>query len=596
MTHQQRIRQRMLMGLFMLVVIVPHPLRAQVTTEVVWQRCIGGSGLDWGTHLTGTSDGGFVAIGWSASTDGDATDNHGGNDILVTRLDANGGMLWRRSFGGSSEDYAYSCIEASDGSIMIAGHTYSTDGDVTQNQGDSDLWVFRLSPLGAIIWQRTYGGSGAEGGGEIQEVADGGFVIHGFTGSSDGDVVDLHPGGGSQDHWVVKIDASGALEWNRALGGSSMDVGTELIHTTNGGFLMNFSYTSSNDGDVTGNHGTEDCWLVKLSAAGSIEWSLTIGGSQREFGSDVRELANGDFMLLGNTTSDDGDIVLTQGGSDVLLAKISGSGSLLWTRTYGGTGADDCRSMAPTGDGGFVLAGSSNSVDGDVTSNLGERDVWALKVDANGAIIWQRSFGGTMDEWAFMEKGDLGGYVLTGITYSNDGAIMGGHGDRELWLAKLDDAGDLAWQRCLGGSAEDWGYMQAQTAGSGFVAYGYTDSNDGDVSGNHGGRDIWVVKLNVTEPTVPPECALYVPNAFSPNTSGKNDQHCVYGTECVTSMTFNIYDRWGNKVFQSTGPEACWDGQYKGQLLDPAVFVYYLRATLRGGDTVERQGNLTLVR
>jgi len=290
---------------------------------------------------------------------------------------------------------------------------------------------------------------------------------------------------------------------------------------------------------------------------------------------------------------------LNRGGSDVLLAKISSTGQLLWERTYGGSLYDNGRSLLPTTDGGFILACSSGSSDGDVSSNAGEQDVWVLKVDANGSLVWQRSYGGSLSEFGFLYEADNGGYILSGYTNSNDGSVQGNNGGRDLWFLKLTENGDLAWQHCLGGSAEDWGALQARTSDGGYVAFGYTDSNDGDVSGNHGQRDMWVVKLLVTEPAEPIEpleCALYVPNAFSPNASGKNDSQCLYGTECIKSMSFGIYDRWGNKVFESTDPKACWDGTFNGQALDPAVFVYHLSATLTGGETVEKQGNITLVR
>jgi gliding motility-associated-like protein len=301
-------------------------------------------------------------------------------------------------------------------------------------------------------------------------------------------------------------------------------------------------------------------------------------------------------MYLGATASSDVDIALNQGGYDVFLAKLTSAGSLVWVRTYGGTMDDDCRSMVRTDDGGFLLAGYSRSSDGDVPSNQGEADVWLLKVQENGALEWQRSYGGSLTEWTFIFDAEDDGFLLTGVTQSNDGAVIGHHGEGDLWFIKVGANGELVWQRCLGGSNADWGYMQARTTDGGYVAIGYTYSNDGDVSGNHGVQDMWVVKLKVSEPVVPPECELFVPNAFSPNNSAKNDSHCIYGTDCVTSMTFNIYDRWGNKVFAATDPKACWDGTYNGQALDPAVFVYHLRATLANEEVVERQGNITLVR
>ncbi|MFT3884206.1 MAG: gliding motility-associated C-terminal domain-containing protein [Flavobacteriales bacterium] len=572
-------------------------MEAQVTADVAWQRCIGGSAGEFGSDLCATSDGGFIAIGTTASADGDATGTHGNVDMLVTKLNADGDVLWRRVLGGSQPEATGTCMEASDGSIMVAGMTQSNDGDVSGNHGLSDLWVVKLSPLGAIIWQHAYGGSSLEGGGQILETADGGFVVYGVTNSDDGDVVGFHPPGNVQDTWVLKIGPSGMLEWSRTLGGSGTDSVIELIQTADGGFLVNFAYTTSNDGDVTGNHGGQDCWLVKLGPLGAIEWATAIGGSQKEFGYDVLELDNGDILLLGGTFSNDGNVAgLNHGGFDVFLSKISSSGQVIWTRTYGGSLNDDCRSLLATADGGFIIGGSSGSSDGDVTINRGGQDVWVFKVDANGTLLWQRSYGGSLEDWAFLYEDDRGGYVLSGYTYSTDGDMQDSNGGRDLWLARLTDNGDLVWHRCLGGSAEDWGYLKAQTPDTGYVAFGYTDSNDGDVSGNHGGRDMWAVKVKVTGTPERIACALFIPTAFSPDNSTKNDAYCLYGTDCIATMQLGIYDRWGNKVFESTDPQACWDGTYNGQPLDPAVFAYHLSATLSNGERVERQGNITLMR
>jgi gliding motility-associated-like protein len=573
-------------------------LNAQISTDVVWQRCLGGSDMEWGSRLQPISDGGFICVGYGTSSDGDFMGTHGGTDILATKLNADGTVQWSRLLGGSSEELGFDCLEASDGSIMIVGDTYSTDGDVTSNNGGQDLWVLKLSPLGAIIWQQTYGGSNTELGGQMQETADGGFILQVVTTSEDGDVVGFHPGSGTQDEWLLKINSSGNVEWSRALGGSGLDSGGRLILTADGGFLASFSSTESNDGDVTNYHGTGDCWLVKLSATGTIEWSRTVGGSQREFGTDVLEQSNGDIMLLGTTASSDGDIAHNQGGYDVLLARLSSSGTLLWERTYGGSLYDDCRSLVQTLDGGFILTGSSSSSDGDLSTNQGEQDVWLLKVDANGSPEWQRSFGGALSEFGFLTEEADGGFLLSGYTYSNNGDVQASNGGRELWFVKFSSVGDLLWQRCLGGSNEDWGYLQTRTSDGGYVAFGYTYSNDGDVSGNHGQRDMWVVKLKVIGPP-PPICTaanIFVPTAFSPNATGNNDQHCVFGVDCIKTMHFNIFNRWGNTVFESTDPKACWDGTYNGQALDPAVFVYHLSATMTNGEIVERQGNITLVR
>lgn len=578
-----------------IIVMAAGQVSAQVTTEVLWQRCLGGSLDDIGFRVCQTSDGGYACMGYGASADMDFADSHGSEDILITKLHADGTVQWSRVLGGTAEDRAIDLLEASDGSIMVVGNTYSNDGDVTANHGEMDIWLVRLSSLGTIVWQHTYGGSGNEVLGQLEEAVDGGFLIHASTGSGDGDVVGFH-GGNGFDNWMFKIDAAGTVEWSRAIGGSAHDGGGHMVRMADGGILVNFSFTGSNDGDVTNHHGEGDCLLVKLNSSGVVQWTRAIGGSLAESGSDAVELSNGDIMLLGTTASSDGDITTNHGESDVLLARLNSSGDLLWTRTYGGALYDAGLNIVAATDGGFVLGCTSASNDGDVLGNHGANDAWLVKVDANGALLWQRSIGGSSGEIASMVQDTGGGSLFWGSTTSNDGDVEGSHGGVEFWLAKLSTEGDLRWQRCLGGSDDDTFKCLIQPTDTTYVAFGFTESNDGDVSGNHGARDMWVVKLKAIGPTEAPECALFIPNAFSPDNSSKNDTQCLYGTACIRSMSFNIYDRWGTKVFESTDPYVCWDGNYNGQPLDPGVFVYHLSATMTNGEIVERQGNITLMR
>jgi gliding motility-associated-like protein len=603
-TFQQFLTVRMAV-LFLLASGWLNRVAAQVTTEVAWQRCIGGGDQDNDSELTPTSDGGLLCLGWGPSTDGDFQGTHGAEDMVLTKLNADGMVTWSRVLGGSYFEQSVTCVEASDGSIMVVGTSASADGDVDSGHGNTDLWIIKLSPTGIIIWEHTYGGTEPEYSSEwidighhLIETPDGGFFVHGCTASPDGDVTGYHPGNQTYDVWVLKISATGALEWNRALGGSGNDNTSRAIATTDGGFAI-CMHTESNDGDVTDYKGGGDYWLGKLSATGTLLWSRTVGGSGDDLVQDLRELPNGDLVLFGSTASTDGDIAQNHGGTDMMVARLSSNGALQWARTYGGTSSDACTSLIPLANGGFLLGGHTRSNDGDVQGNHGDLDAWLVEVNGTGDMVWQRTFGGTQSDVAFIQEAQGNGYYLTGQTTSTDGDVQGNHGNfgnLDLWLVKINVTGDLLWQRCLGGSGTDYGYLKAQTSDSCLVLFGNTWSNDGDVSGNHGQRDIWVVKLKVIEPPVPPECTLYIPTAFSPDNSTKNDTHCLYGTDCITSMSFNIFDRWGNKVFESTDRNACWDGIYNGQPLDPAVFVYHLSATLNNGESVERQGNITLMR
>jgi hypothetical protein len=174
---------------------------------------------------------------------------------------------------------------------------------------------------------------------------------------------------------------------------------------------------------------------------------------------------------------------------------------LVWQKCLGGTSPDDTfkDSIQQTTDGGFIICGSTLSNDGDVSGYHGESDLWLVKLNASGNLVWQKCLGGTLDEYmTSIQQTTDGGYIICGATPSNDGDVSGNHGDEDTWAVKLNASGNLIWQKCLGGSSLEFNASIHQTTDGGFIICGTTHSIDGDVSGNHGISDIWVVKLNAT--------------------------------------------------------------------------------------------------
>jgi len=163
----------------------------------------------------------------------------------------------------------------------VAGETWSNDGDVSGNHGGSDYWVVKLNSSGDIEWQKCLGGTNSDGGifndyiYSIQQTSDGGFIMACETMSNDGDVSGNH---GSYDAWVVKLNSLGDIEWQKCLGGTNRDIANSIQQTSDGGFIV-AGYTYSNDGDVSGNHGYCDAWVVKLNSSGDIEWQKCLGGT-----------------------------------------------------------------------------------------------------------------------------------------------------------------------------------------------------------------------------------------------------------------------------------------------------------------------------
>lgn len=405
---------------------------------VSWEKALGGTGVDQASCVAPTSDGGYIVGGRSQSNDGNVSGNHGSSDYWLTKLNSTGSVEWEKSLGGSGDDRNTSVQQTSDGGYIVAGYSNSIDGDVTGNHGGYDFWVIKLDNTGAITWQKSYGGTGDDLANSIIQTSDGGYIVAGYTTSLDGDISGYH--GGTADYWILKISNSGVAQWKKCFGGSSDDRAYAIRQSSDGSYVV-CGYTNSNNNDVTGNHGSYDYWIVKLDNAGTIQWEKSAGG-----------------------TLDD--------------------------RAY---------SIESTTDGGFIVAGYAYSLNGDASFNNGSSDYWIVKLDNTGSITWQKSLGGSTADIAYsiIETSD-NGYIAAGYTSSSNGDVSNNHGATDYWMVKLDSVGNVNWEKTIGGSSSDYAYCLKATADSGLVVAGYSSSNDQDITGNHGSSDYWVVKLNYT--------------------------------------------------------------------------------------------------
>ncbi len=203
-------------------------------------------------------------------------------------------------------------------------------------------------------------------------------------------------------------------------------------------------------------------------------------------------------MVAGSTLSGNGDVTDSKGGDDAWIVKLSAAGTKQWQKALGGSGSDVAVSVQQTFDSGYIVAGSTTSGDGDVTLQHGARDFWVVKLSDTGGIQWQKTFGGTKEDGAlWVRQTPDSGYIVAGYALSNDGDVTGNHGSYDYWILKLSATGNIVWQKTFGGTANDYA-VSVQVAGSGYIVAGYSNSADGDVTGNHGGEDFWVVKLSGT--------------------------------------------------------------------------------------------------
>lgn len=357
--------------------------------------------------------------------------------------------------------------------------------------------ILAFWPLNAqspqIVWQKCLGGSYHDRSQSINNTADGGYIMAGHTQSNDGDVSGNN---GWHDMWVVKLSSTGNIEWQKCLGGTEADEANSIIQTIDGGYIV-AGWTMSNDGDVTGNHSTEgDMWVVKLSNSGDIEWQKCLGGSESEIAYSIIQTIDGGYIIAGRAESNDGD-VFGNHGSDSWIVKISSSGIIEWQKCLGGSNDDVAHSIKQTSEGGYIVASHSYSNDGDVFGNHGAYDIWIVKLSDTGNIEWQKCLGGTSEEYVSSISQTLdGGYILAGGTFSNNGDVSGNHGGLDFWVVKLSNVGLIEWQKCYGGSDFERAESIIQTIDGGFIVGGYTFSHDGDIGFLYGAVDFWIIKLN----------------------------------------------------------------------------------------------------
>jgi PKD repeat protein len=449
-----------------------------------------------------------------------------------------GGIDWQKCLGGLSNENAHSIQQTADGGYIVAGYSYSNDGNVTGNHGDYDYWLIKLTATGTLDWQKCFGGLGTDDAQSIQQTSDGGYIIAGHSYSNDGNVTGNH---GSSDYWVVKLDSAGTILWQKCFGGTNYESAYSVQQTDDGGYIV-AGDTYSNNGNVTGNHGNYDYWVVKLDSDGNILWKKCLGGTSTDYARSIQQTEDGGFIIAGSTASNDGNVDGNHGNYDYWIVKLDNTGTIIWQKCLGGLSTDNAQSIQQTVDGGYIIAGYARSNNDDVTGNHGNYDYWIVKLDNTGTIIWQKCLGGTDIEYAYSIGQTVeGGYIVAGETLSNNGNVAGNHGASDYWIVRLDITGNILWQKCLGGTSYEDAYSVQQTADGGYIVAGDTLSNDGNVTGNHGMADYWIVKLK------PDSTADFVAN----RTSGTAPQTIQFRNQ--SHMTGIVLWNWsfGDGTFSS---------------------------------------------
>lgn len=414
--------------------------KTTITGDLDFAKTLGGSRNDVLKSIVKTIDGGYAILGYTQSNDGNITTKTNENyDFWVLKYNANHALLWSKTFGGTNDDRGADLIPTSDGGFALLGYSTSADLNVSQNNGLQDFWLIKINANGGISWQKTFGYAGADYGTTLIETNDNGYLITGVLdvsasgGLGNSRSNQRHAGG---DIWAIKLDYSGALEWSKYYGGSFTDTPLGVVKTVDNGFIIAAS-SDSNDVDINNNKGTYDFWVLKISSTGNIIWEKSFGGSEIDEARAITTTNDGNFIIVGDTRSNNKDVTINNGAADLWMIKISTEGNLIWEKTIGGTSFDVARSIYKTQDDGYLISGSSRSLDNGF-ANQGQNDALIIKVDSEGSTQWQKTVGGSEIDFLY-DAIELNSKTIIAVGESNssDGDIVENKGFSDGLIIKI---------------------------------------------------------------------------------------------------------------------------------------------------------------
>ena len=384
-------------------------LLSQECLATQWVRSFGGSNKDEALSIQQTSDGGYIVAGYTFSF-GALSD-----DMWILKFDQTGTVSWQKTYGGNGGGYydvAFSIRQTSDGGYIVAGFTNSFGAE------DGNIWILKLDQTGSITWQKTYGFGIISGFFmsfySIRQTSDGGYIVAGDT---------SYFGAGARDVFILKLDQAGHVSWQKTYGGSADDYAYSIQQTKDGGYIVAGS-------TYCFGAGSQDFWVLKLDQSGNVSWQKTYGEHSNDYANSIQQTKDGGYIVAGSTGS------FGAGGWDMWILKLDQTGAVSWQKTYGGSGYDYATSIQQTSDGGYIVAGTTNSF------GAGDEDMCILKLDQTGAVSWQKTYGGSGYDFnrnfsECIQQTTDGGYIVAGRTYCF------GAGSQDNWILKLDGNGNI---------------------------------------------------------------------------------------------------------------------------------------------------------
>jgi len=391
-----------------------------ITPDISWQKCLNSPLISSSYIIQQTSDGGYLMFGRSASGNDTISEKSPNPGYWIIKLNPGGDILWQKIYRGMNHEDSVVFFQFNPcvyGSGVISE---LEDKNQSINQGLGNSWVAKFTRDGDISWMKDLGSAFHVEIHSIQQTRDGGYVVAGNTGLSADNGTNSHS---DCDYWIGKLTPSGDISWKKTFGGTKDDIGYCIRQTSDGGYIVTGA-SASDDGDVTGNHGNFDYWVLKLTPNLEISWEKSFGGSNRDIPYFIQQLTDGGYIVTGASASNDGDVSGNHGNLDYWVVKLTPGGELSWQMSYGGTADDQGKCIRQTRDGGYIVAGQSESGNGDVTGNHGNSDYWIIKLAPDGSLKWEKCFGGSMyDDGQSVVQTSDGGYIIVGVSDSDDGDL-----------------------------------------------------------------------------------------------------------------------------------------------------------------------------
>ena len=459
--------------------------------EAEWQKTFGGKDNDGAFSIQQTTDGGCIVAGWTSSF------GSGGQDAYILKLNSKREVEWQKAFDGGDDDVAFMIQQTADGGYIAAGWTSSF------GSGERDAYILKLNSKGQLEWHKTFGGEDYDVANSIQQTADGGYIVAGWTDSF---------GSGLEDVYILKLNSKGEIDTTPPeveiispndgveLGGTieiNIDAkddydlekvtlyidGKEVKEYTSGLYKYSWNSSKASEGthtitaeavDKSGNVGTKSVMGI-MDKIKDISWQKTFGGERDDEANSIQQTADGGYIVAGWTNS------FGSGWEDVYILKLNSKGEIEWQKTFGEWYEDVANSIQQTTDGGYIVAGWTESFGFGYYT-----DIYILKLNSKGEVEWQKTFGGEYDDGAKSIKQTTdGGYIVAGWTKSF------GSGEGDVYILKLDSKGEVEWQKTFGGKYDDEANSIQQTTDGGYVVAGWTKS-----FGSAWWEDVYILKLN----------------------------------------------------------------------------------------------------